>query len=450
MAKRPYLTAPVPSKRMPGGIPFIVSNEVAERFSYYGMRGILVVFMTEYLVNRSGELDVMTHARADSIYHLFGASVYFFPFLGALLSDIFWGKYRTILSLSIVYCLGHLALALDETRLGLTIGLSLIAIGSGGIKPCVSAHVGDQFGETNKNLIETVYIWFYYAINVGSFTSSLLTPILLEWYGPSVAFGVPGVLMFIATVVFWSGRHRFVHIPPGGMRFVRESFGPEGRRALPSLALIYLFVAVFWCLFDQTGSSWLHQAENMDLNFFGWEFNKAQLQATNPIMVLLFIPIFNFVIYPIAQNFIDLTPMRRIAIGLFITSGSFAVCALIEHMISAGQTPSGWWQILAYGVLTAGEIMVSITCLEFSYTQAPKTMKSVIMAMFFLSISLGNVAASGVNDLIDRGIIALDGPAYFWFFTGCMLAAAIAFVPVVIFYKPRTYIQDEAQAPESA
>ena len=140
------------------------------------MRAILVVFMTKHLLNSSGELDLMTDPEARRWFHLFVAGVYFFPFLGALLSDIFLGKYRTILTLSVVYCLGHFALAINETRLGLAVGLTLIAVGSGGIKPCVCAHVGDQFGKTNKDLIETVYSCFSSAIHVGSFTATLLTP----------------------------------------------------------------------------------------------------------------------------------------------------------------------------------------------------------------------------------------------------------------------------------
>src|SRR5690606_20028323 len=131
---------------------------------------------------------------------------------GALLADVFWGKYKTILTLSIVYCLGHLALALDETRLGLSVGLGLIAIGSGGIKPCVSAHVGDQFGKKNFHLVSKIFSWFYFSINFGSFISTLMTPWLLRNYGPHWAFGVPGGLMLIATIVFWMGRKRFVHI----------------------------------------------------------------------------------------------------------------------------------------------------------------------------------------------------------------------------------------------
>ena len=148
--------------------------------------------------------------------------------MGAIIADAFLGKYKTIIILSIVYCLGHLALALDETRIGLAVGLTLISIGAGGIKPCVSAHVGDQFGKTNSNKLEKVFSWFYLAINMGAFISTLLTPILLDRLGPSVAFGVPGGLMLLATWVFWMGRKVFIHIPAGGMNFIHETFSGSG------------------------------------------------------------------------------------------------------------------------------------------------------------------------------------------------------------------------------
>jgi len=254
---------------MPPGIPYIVGNEAAERFSYYGMRAILVVFMTRHLMNADGNLAVMDEAEAKSVFHFFVSAVYFFPIVGAILSDAFLGKYRTILSVSIIYCLGHLALALDETRLGLAVGLTLIAIGSGGIKPCVSAHVGDQFGSLNQKLLPRVFGWFYFSINLGSFVSTLLTPYLLERAGPHVAFGVPGVLMFVATVVFWMGRHKFVHVPPGGIGFVKEVFSGEGLRALLKLSVVFAFVAMFWALFDQSGSAWILQADKMDRHWLG-------------------------------------------------------------------------------------------------------------------------------------------------------------------------------------
>ena len=193
MADSPYLTAPVKSTGMPKGIPYIIGNETAERYSFYGMKAILVIFMTKYLMDSNGEVAPMAAGDAKVWYHLFNSAVYFTPLLGAILADAFLGKYKTIISLSLVYCAGHFALALDDSRLGLSIGLTLIAIGAGGIKPCVSAHVGDQFGKTNGHLLSKIFAWFYFAINFGAFLSQIMTPVLLDRYGPHVAFGVPGV-----------------------------------------------------------------------------------------------------------------------------------------------------------------------------------------------------------------------------------------------------------------
>jgi POT family proton-dependent oligopeptide transporter len=430
---------------MPGGIPYIISNETAERFSFYGMRGILFVFMTKYLVDESGQLAVMEVEEARGYFHLFVAAVYLTPLAGALLSDVVLGKYRTIISLSIVYCLGHGVLALDDTRWGLGLGLGLIAIGSGGIKPCVSAHVGDQFGKTNANLLEKVFSWFYFSINLGAFVSSALTPILLDRYGPHVAFGVPGALMFLATFAFWLGRRRFIHVPPGGRKFLKEATSREGLGALARLFVIYAFVAMFWALFDQTGSSWIDQAEHMDRHFLGVEWLPSQLQAINPVLVMVLIPVFSLGVYPAIRRVVPLTPLRKIAIGFFITIGAYLVTALAEYWIQQGQTPSIAWQLLAYLILTAAEVMVSITCLEFSYTQAPKTLKSLVMALFLMSVSLGNLFTAGVNFFIQNpdGTSKLDGPQYYLFFAGMMALTAIAFIPVAMRYRERTYIQDE-------
>ena len=180
MAKTAYLTAPPKTTGMPPGVPYIVGNEAAERFSFYGMNSILVVFMTKYLTDAQGNLAVMSNKDAEGWYHVFVSAAYFLPLFGAILADAMFGKFRLILWLSIVYCFGHLALALDHTRLGLAIGLALIALGAGGIKPCVSANVGDQFGASNQHLLSRVFNWFYFSINIGSAFSTLLIPWLLE------------------------------------------------------------------------------------------------------------------------------------------------------------------------------------------------------------------------------------------------------------------------------
>ncbi len=448
MAKTKYLTAPLPSKKMPAGIPYILTNEAGERFTFYGMRCILVFFMTHLLVDRSGTPAPMTAEDSKALFHLFVSAIYFMPLLGALISDIWLGKYRTILYFSILYCFGTLALAVDHTRLGLGAGLILIAIGSGIIKPCVSANVGDQFGQSNKHLMARVYNWFYFSVNLGAFISNLLIPQLLDRFGPTVAFGVPCGFMVLATIAFWLGRKKFVHIPRGGSDFVKECFSGEGLRAIGKLCIIYVFVAPFWAVFDQMDSAWMLQAEKVNRDWLGHVWLPTQIVAVNPLFILIFIPVFSYVIYPAINKVFPLTALRKIGIGLFVAATPFVVSALIETKIVAGGKPSVGWMILGYALLTSAEIMVSITCLEFSYTQAPKKMKSFIMAIFLLSVSLGNAFTAVVNVFIQNedGTSKLPGASYFWFFTAVMLATAALFIPVARRYPVRNYIQDEAEA----
>jgi proton-dependent oligopeptide transporter, POT family len=425
-----YKTRPDQSNALPSGIPYIVGNEAAERFSYYGMRAILVVFMTQYLMNGAGEPDVMPENEAQGYFHLFVSTVYFMPLLGALLADGLLGKYRTIIVLSLLYCLGHFALAIDNTRIGLLIGQGLIAMGAGGIKPCVSAHIGDQFGAANRHLMTKVFSWFYFSINFGAFTAMLIIPWLLQLYGPAIAFAVPGILMLIATITFWSGRYRFVHIPPAGIDFIKEMFSRIGMTSLAKLASIYAFITVFWALFDQTGSSWILQARKMDRMVFDFELLPSQIQAANPLLIMLLVPLFSYVLYPSLTRFFVLTPLRKMAIGLFLTVIAFTITSLIQMQLDSGFTPHIAWQLLAYVFLTSAEVMVSITCLEFSYTQAPKTMKSFVMAFYFLSVAMGNLFTSAVNFFIqnDDGTSKLAGAHYFWFFTGLMLINSVLFL----------------------
>ena len=443
-----YLTAPPAISGMPGGISYIVSNEAAERFSFYGMRAILVVYMTQYLAGSNGMLDVMSEAEAKGWFHLFVSAVYLTPLLGALLADGFLGKYRTIILLSLLYCAGHFALAIDDSRQGLAIGLGLIALGAGGIKPCVSSHLGDQFGATNQGLLARAFAWFYFAINLGAFASTLATPWLLQHYGSAVAFGIPGVLMLLATALFWAGRHRFVHIPAGGRKFVREIFSRTGMSTMGRLAVLYLFVAIFWALFDQTASSWVLQAQHMDRVIAGVELLPSQIQAANPLLVMLLIPVFSYFIYPAINRVFKLTPLRKIGIGLFLTAAAFTIPTFVQISIDQGGVPGIGWQLLAYVVLTSAEVMVSITCLEFSYTQAPRAMKSFVMALFMLSISLGNLFTSAVNFFIQDagGADLLAGADYFIFFTVLMLVTALLYTVFARFYQGSTWLQQQQPA----
>ncbi|MFL6531181.1 MAG: POT family MFS transporter [Chthoniobacterales bacterium] len=464
MAQHGYATTPPNISTMPPAVPYIIGNEGAERFSFYGMRTILVGFMTSFMLNKSGILEGMPENEAQGWFHQFVSSVYWMPFFGAIISDGWLGKYRTILYLSIVYCLGHFTLAMMDTSAGihfgqkwvLAIGLILIAAGAGGIKPCVSANVGDQFGESNKHLLERVFGWFYFSINLGSSFSIWLCPVLLhdKNWGPRWAFGLPGILMFVATVVFWLGRNRMVHIPPAGLGFLRDLKSKQGRSVLARVWIIFAFTMIFWALWDQSsGGEWTIQCQKMDLHFLGISFLPEQVNVVNGLFILAMIPLFNYFGYPAISRIFPLTPIRKIGIGLFLTALSFVVIWAIQLSIDHGGTPNVGWQFLAYIILSAGEVMVSITGLEFAYTQAPNRMKSLLMAMWLLSIALGNQIPSIISFLIPKLKAAgmnLEGANYFRFFTLLMFGASILYIFVSKHYKERTYLQSQLTEDERA
>ena len=387
------------SNQMPKGIPFIIANEFAERFCYYGINAILAIYMTSNL--HFGQ------ARATSWQSLFKAGAYFFPLVGAVVSDVFWGKYRTIIVFSMAYVLGCTVLALGpQTPATLAVGLGFIAFGTGGIKPCVSTNVGDQFTSRNQHLIERAFSYFYLSINAGSSISIFFCPVLLKNYGPKAAFGMPAAMMAVATLVFFLGRKRFAVVPPAGKQWLKDILSPAGLKLIGSLLIVYFFVAIFWALWDQSnGQTWTLQATSdlMDKNMgFGFILLPAQIQVVNGLLILIMVPIFSFGIYPLCGRFVKVTPLRKISVGLFLVAASFLIVSWIESRIQGGHGVSAWWQILAYVVLTASEVLVSITALEFSYKQAPLRMKSFIMALFLLSISLGNLGTAAVNNLMVR------------------------------------------------
>jgi len=359
--------APDPRAPIPRQIRYIIGNEGCERFSFYGMRNILTVFLVSSLLLYLPEAE---RARgAKDVFHTFVIGVYFFPLLGGWLADRFFGKYNTILWLSLVYCAGQACLAMFVTnRLGFYIGLGLIALGSGGIKPCVASFVGDQFDQTNKHRAKVVFDAFYWIINFGSFFASLLMPIFLRHLGPAFAFGIPGVLMFVSTAILWLGRKQYVMVPPAPSNphsFVRVSCsaiisGLRGRLlaavavavAIGSFVLIPKFGFVIaaclalvaliafgglgvWLQLDSVREK--HPAEAIagvrsvlrvlvlfalvtpfwslfDQKASTWVlqandmtkpswFQPAQMQALNPALVMLLIPSNNLVLYPALRRF---------------------------------------------------------------------------------------------------------------------------------------------------
>ena len=522
MPYRPRSSPDQDSTGWPPGIPYIIGNEGCERFSYYGMRSILTLYLAEVLYAHHPAFQSAPASYATAHYHLFVAAVYALPMVGAVIADRLLGKYRTILWLSMVYALGNGVLALGaHSTWAVWLGLGLIAVGAGGIKPCVSAHVGDQFGRASWFRLRTIFQAFYFIINFGSLFSQILIPWIWKAFGIRAAFGLPGVLMLIATAAFWMGRKVFIHVPPqpggrlglldaasstafflvvghlffsagkpwplllglsagflliGYLLFAwRQRIAPddgflavllfalrarlrgaarpfltpaidrfgaetvEGPVAALRIASVFLLVSAFWALFDQHGSTWILQARMMDLGLWaGVKVLPSQVQAINPALVMLFIPFTNNVIYPAAERWgWRPTPLRRMTAGMALTALSFVAAALVQRAIDARPPGTVWfgWQLFAYVLITLGEVMVSITGLEFAYSQAPRRMKSTIMGFWQLTVSLGNVLVSLI------ALIKLPLATSFWLFAGLMAATSLVFGLRVRFYKARDYVQ---------
>lgn len=433
--------------KFPPQIKYIVGNEAAERFSYYGMTAILTLFMTRVLD--------FSDADATSIFHYFAWGVYLTPLLGAYLSDRFWGKYRTIMTLSLFYVAGHVVLAIWENEAGLYAGLVLLALGAGGIKPCVSAHVGDQFTESSKHLLDRAFPVFYMAINVGSLAAQIAVPITRKAFGYQVAFGIPAVLMAIAVFVFWRGRRYYVNVPPSrrddtpgrvlvqilarGAEKARARYGerPVGDAlAVARVALVMLPCLAFWALFMQTGSSWVLLTEDLDLHGF---LPPDLMQSANAAMVMVMIPLFSAWLYPaLRRRGVTTEPLRKMTWGMFVTGFSFVAVAALQALVDAGHQPSAFWMLVPYLILTAGEVLLSITALEFAYSQSPRAAKSTVMSLWYLTISFGNLLAAVIAKLN-----VFEGAMSFGFWAALMFTVAALFALLARRYQPVEFIESD-------
>ncbi len=475
--------APVKQKsRFPKSVPFIIGNEAAERFSFYGMRSILTVFLVKQFFNPSGNAAFaqQADAHANKLNHLFVMVAYALPFVGGMVADWFTGKYKLILYISMVYCLGHLLLSMLDTSLtGFEFGLFVVAIGAGGIKSCVSANVGDQFDASNQDLLSKIYGWFYFSINAGSMASTVAIPWTYKNFGPQWAFGVPGILMGIATLIFFLGRKRYVKVPPQGVNrnnlvfitfyalthlsqkkpgetildIAKAAYDPEkveGMKAVYRVMAVFFFALAFWAVWDQCLSEWTLYAAKSDLTislgFTSFTMYPGQVSTVNTIFLMLFIVIFNYGIYPWFEKIgLKPTPLRRLGTGLALTALSFVVIAFTHNSIEHGGTPSIWWQILAFMILSAAEVLVSITGLEYAYTHSPKSMKSTMTGIWFLVVSFGNLITALVNGFIENGgwwARNLKGANYEWFFVAFIMVFFIVFLFVSPRLKEHNYIDN--------
>ncbi|XP_077153224.1 solute carrier family 15 member 1 [Ranitomeya variabilis] len=370
----------------PLSIFFIVINEFCERFSYYGMRAVLVLYF-KYFLRWDDNL-------ATVVYHTFVAVCYLTPILGAIIADSWLGKFKTIVYLSIVYAVGQVIMSVSSihdltdgnkdgtpdsiaVHVSLSmIGLILIALGTGGIKPCVAAFGGDQFDESQDKQRSRFFSIFYLSINAGSLLSTIITPILrgqecgihTQQKCYPLAFGVPAALMVVALVVFIIGNGMYKKVSPQGNIIVQVfkciTFAISNRyknrsKSIPKrehwmdwakekydelliaqvkmvLKVLFLYIPLpmFWALFDQQGSRWTLQATTMDGNFGAIQIQPDQMQTVNPILIVILVPLMDIVVYPLIRKCkLNFSPLKRMTVGMFLAAMAFVVAAIVQTEI---------------------------------------------------------------------------------------------------------------------
>jgi POT family proton-dependent oligopeptide transporter len=418
-----------------GVVAHILGYEAAERFAFYAFLTVLVT-MTTAIAPAAGEAEMYRY-----LGWLTGA-IFVLSLIGAIIADSLLGKFRTLIFGSLIALAGYGTIALAPAQWTVVaLGLGLVAVGTGALKPCVAAQLGDQFRDDSQHLLPRTFGWFYFAIHAGA----LLAAGLSQYFVADPQNGVRGalVLPFVAlaagTLLLWSGRKRFLRVPATRGQFTTELFSREAGAAIVRLLGIYLFVALFWAVWQQgAAGAWPRQAALMDLRLFNLELQPEQVATANILFILLFVPLLSYLVYPRVGRLITVTPLRKIGAGLALAGLSFGVAAAIQSAIDGGGTPAVGWQLLAWALLTLGEVMIIVTALELSYTWAPRKIKSLIMAVWLLTFAARTISANGPD-----GSSKMSDFHHYIFFAVLMLVATAIFAVVARFYRNKTYLQSQ-------
>ena len=432
----PAAAAAPPGRRAPG-------HGVCGRAAFHGTSAVLTAYMVGWLLYDARD------ARAN--YHAFLAAACLAQLLGGWIADRFPGRGRAVLWISLLAVAGHAALAAWPSRTGLAVGLGLVALGAGGLRPVGPATMAGLIGPDEPASPARGPGWPLLVAGLGLAAARLLVPGLLRAGTPALAFAVPGLLMACAVAlravrgavppapsaaqrpdgflrVTWRAVRRLGTGRPGehwldAARDRHPAEAVEGTKSVFRVLGVLAVVPLFWSLFEQTGSSWVLQARAMGLEVGGWSLEPSQLQAAGPLFAVALVPLLTRVVLPwLARRGRVSTPLQQVSAGLFATALSFVAAAAVQRLVDLGHPPHALWQLPQYFLLAVGEVLVALIGLEFAHAQAPRAMRRTITSLWLVAMAVGNL----VTWLLNR-LVGLEGAAYFLLFAGLMLAAALAF-----------------------
>ncbi|MGH9944339.1 MAG: peptide MFS transporter [Pyrinomonadaceae bacterium] len=438
----------------PRGLSTLFFTEMWERFSYYGMRALLVLYMTAPLA--AGGLGFDT-PKATSIYGIYTSSVYLTSLLGGFLADKIFGSRLAVLIGGIIIACGHFSMAFPSlfTFYG---GLCLIAAGTGLLKPNVSVMVGDLYAGDDARR-DAGYSIFYMGINLGAFIAPLICGYLgqrVNWHYGFAAAGV-GMVLGLVQYVFSGDRLKGIgdrpakrepNVRPDEVALTtdkpmpdaqpsRPAFTTADKKRLAVLGILFVFASLFWMAFEQAGSSLSLFADRLTRNsIFGWEFPSSWFQSVNSIFIIALAPVFSWLWLRLGSG--QPSSVAKFAYGLLFAGLGFLVVAYASSLTGAGRV-SPIWLILVFLFHTIGELCLSPVGLSTFSKLAPARIVGLMMGVWFLSLSIGNFAAGRVAGLFDENaegaLVRLFGSVAVVTIVAAVLLAALT--PLIKRLTPR-------------
>jgi len=389
----------------PAGLTTLFFTELWERFSYYGMRSILILYMVAAPAAGGMGLDT---ARAAHIYGLYTSGVYFMAVPGGWAADRFLGARRAVLYGGILIALGHYSMALGPQSFFL--GLVLIVLGTGLLKPNISAMVGALYS-ANDPRRDAGFSIFYMGINLGVVISPFVCGYLGEKVDWHLGFGAAGVGMTFGLIQFLAHRRRFESIGERSTerRVAERASAPLTRaevQRLAAIGILFVFTTIFWGAFEQAGSSLnLFAKQVTDRTVMGREFPASWFQSINGFFIVALAPVFSWLWIRMGNR--QPSSPAKFTLGLVFVGLGFLLVAAASALAGGGKV-SPWWLVGLYLCHTIGELCLSPVGLSTVTKLAPGRLVGLMMGVWFLSISAGNYLggwAAGFFDATGEGAL---------------------------------------------
>ncbi len=442
--------APPSDKRIlghPPGLFILFFTEMWERFSYYGMRALLVLYMTDYLLIKpevgahvmgydtiKGGLEwlfgpLAVQPFASQIYGLYTGFVYFTPFFGGLLADRVFGQRKTVVLGAILMAIGHFLMASERLFFP---ALLFLILGNGCFKPNIATQVGGLYppGDPRRDRAFTI---FYMGVNLGAFFSPLICGTLGQKVGWHWGFAAAGVGMVAGLIIYlWGQRYLAAdHLTLMKREHIKEApLTREDWKKIGALVVLCALNIVFWGVYEQQGNTMQLWADRRtDWLILGWELPSTWFQAFNPAMIFIFAPLLNILWAWQNRRGKEPSSIAKMALGCAILGISFFVMVAAANVIPAGQRGSVGWLLGATFIYTIGELYLSPIGLSLVTKVAPARMVSMLMGMWYLSSFFGNYLSGFVGTFYEKM------PKSF-FFALCSALALTAGLAIFLMKRP--------------